>query len=165
MSNDNLLLTLLVHRYSRDQYYHKHKSYVAKQKKWLERLRGEAFDDLPKNRQTYYLDQWFWPNWRFNNIVGFAEIKLETDWMIVGHLYLPEGRYTRVEKKALLLNYACASAKFEQNNLNSLRQSIVDVAKQMRFIVAKRKWTLEFKEEIVECTDFLKLIDKQREKV
>ena len=164
MSKANLLLTLLVHRYSREQYYHKHDLHVAKQKKWLEGIRQESFNDLPQGRQTYYLDQWFWPPWRFNNIVGFAEIELETDWTVIGHLYLPEGRYTRVEKKSLLLNYACASAQFEQNNLNSLRKSIVEVVKQMQSIVGERKWILEFDEEMVEYTDFLKMIDERHKR-
>jgi hypothetical protein len=162
MSRDNLLLTLLVHRYSREQYYHKHDLHVAKQKKWLEGIRKESFDSLPKDRQTYYLDQWFWPPWRFNNIAGFAEIEMETDWTVVGHLYLPEGRFMCVEKKSLLLNYACASAQFEQNNLSSLRQSIIEVAKQLQMIVAERKWRLEFDEEMVKYTDFLEIINERR---
>jgi hypothetical protein len=164
VSKDNLLLTLLVHRYSREQYYHKHDFHVAKQKKWLEGTRKESFDDLPKERQMYFLDQWFWPPWRFNNIVGFAEIELETDSTVIGHLYLPEGRYSRVEKKSLLLNYACASAQFEQNNLNGLRQSIIEVANQMQSIVAERKWRLEVDEEMVEYTDFLKMINERRKR-
>jgi hypothetical protein len=79
-------------------------------------------------------------------------------------LYLPEGLYTPVKKKSLLLNYACASAQFEQNNLNSLRQAIVDVAEQMQSIVAERKWILEFAEEMVEYTDFLKMITERRKR-
>lgn len=164
MSKDNLLLTLLIHRYSREKYYQKHDLRVSKQKKWLEGIRQESFDDLPKDRQTQYLDQWFWPPWRFNNIVGFAEIELETEWTVIGHLYLPEGRYTCVEKKSLLLNYACASAQFEQNNLNSLRRAIVEVAEQMQSIVAERKWIIEFDEEMVEYTDFLKMINDRRKR-
>ena len=162
MSQDNLLLTLLVHRYSREQYYHKHDLHVEKQKKWLEGIRKESFDNLPKDRQTYYLDGWFWPPWRFNDIAGFAEIEMETEWTVIGHLYLPEGRFTRVEKKPILLNYACASAQFEQDNLNSLRQSIIEVAKQLQMIVAERKWLLEFREEMVKFTDFLEMMNERR---
>jgi hypothetical protein len=164
VSNDNLLLTLLIHRYPREKYYQKHDLDVAKQKKWLEGIRQESFDALPKDRQSQYLDQWFWLPWRFNDIVGFAEIELETDWTVIGHLYLPEGRYTPVKKKSLVLDYACASTQFEQNNLDSLRQAIIEVAEQMQSIVAKRKWNLEFDEEIVKYTDFLKMINERRKR-
>jgi hypothetical protein len=164
VSKENLLLTLLVHRYSREQYHQKHDLHVEKQKKWLEGIRQESFDALPKDRQSQYLDQWFWPPWRFNNIVGFAEIELETDSTVIGHLYLPEGRYTPVKKKSLLLNYACASAQFEPNNLNSLRQAIIEVEEQMQSIVAKRRWILEFDEEMVKYTDFLKMINERRKR-
>ena len=89
MSKDNLLLTLLIHRYSREKYYQKHDLHVAKQKKRLEGLRQEPFDALPKDRQTQYLDQWFWPPWRFNNIAGFAEIELETDFTVIAAEVMP----------------------------------------------------------------------------
>lgn len=158
MSQRNVLLTLMIHQYTKNQYYHKHDLYVAKQKKQLEEIRKEPFDALAKDRQIYYLDIWFWPPWRFNNIVGFAEVELETESTIIGHLYLPVGRATHSVKKPLFLNYACASAYFEQDNLFSLRESIIDVVNQLQSIIEERKWKLEFEEEFVRHTDFLAMI-------
>ncbi len=137
---------------------YKHDLYVAKQKKSVEGFRQEPFDALPEDKQTHYLDTWFWPPWRFNNIVGFAEIELETDLTVVGHLYLPEGRATKVAKKPLLLNFACASTSFEQDNLQSLREAVIDVVKKLKSILAERKWKLEFSQELVKHTDFLALV-------
>jgi hypothetical protein len=166
MSSRRLLLTLLIHQNTRDQYYHKHDLFVEKQKKWLEDIRQEPFDALPKDMQTYYQDSWFWPPWRFNDIVGFAEIELETDWTVIGHLYLPEGRASKISKKSLLLNYACASASSIQGNLQNLREAIISVTDQLQLILAECKWRLEFSQELVNYTDFLMMIrDREQRSV
>lgn len=101
MNRENLLLTLLIHENTEKQYYRKHDLFVEKQKKTIEKIRQEPFDTFPKDMQDYYLGTWFWENWRFNDIAGYAEIELETAWTVVGHLYFPEGRATRVRKKRL----------------------------------------------------------------
>lgn len=158
MTKRIILLTLLIHRYTQDKYYRKHDLFVEKQKKWLEAIRQSPFDALPIDRQTYYLDSWFWPPWRFNNIVGFAEVEFETELTVIGHLYLPEGRASRAVKKPLYLNYACASADFERDNLQSLQKAIIETVEQLQSIVEERKWKLEFDEEYVHHTDFLAMI-------
>ena len=158
MNKRNLLLTLHIHRRTQEKYHREHELFVDKQKKGLESIRQEPFEALPQDRQTYYLDLWFWPPWRFNDIVGFAEIELETPWTVIGHLYLPEGQATRVTKKSLLLNYACASANCEPDDLHSLQLAIVDVAEQLQVILSKRKWRLEFDGTFVEHIDFLTIL-------
>ncbi len=158
MSKRRILLTLLIHRRTRDKYYREHESYVVKQKAWLEGIRQEPFDSMPLDRQTYYVDTWFWPPWRFNDIVGFAEIELETSTELIGHLYLPEGRITRTTKKPLFLNFACASTQFEKDNLQSLRMAILEIAQQLKSIVKERKWILEVRQELINHVDFLAMI-------
>ena len=162
MIESRLLLTLLVHRRTQEKYYQDHELSVEKQKKLVEEIYRIPFDNIPEDRRLYYLNIWFWPPWRFNDIVGFAEIEMETDWTVIGHLYLPEGRFSR--QKPLLLNYACASADFEQNNLQSLREAIIEVTEQLQSILSKRKWRLEFSREWVNHTDFLAMI-RAREKI
>ena len=156
MSKERLLLTLLIHRYSREKYYQRHDQYVEKQKKLVEEGWQQSFESIPKDRQSQFLDMWFFPPWRFNSIVGYAEIELETDWTVIGHLYLPEGRFSR--SKPLMLNYACASAGFEQGNLEDLRRAICDVVEDLRTEVAEHKWVLEFDPDWVNFTDFLGMI-------
>jgi hypothetical protein len=158
MSNRRVLLTLLVHRRTREKYYREHDLHVAKQKLWLEEILKQPFDAMPHDRQTHYLDRWFWPPWRFSDIVGFAEIELETPTELIGHLYLPEGRATKATKKPLFLRYACASSRFEENDLDSLRTAILEVAQQLKSIVTERRWVLEIKQEIINHTDFLSII-------
>ena len=158
MSNRRVLLTLFIHRRTREKYYREHDLYVAKQKLWLEEIRQEPFDSMPQDRQTHYLDTWFWPPWRFNDIVGFAEIELETSTELIGHLYLPEGRVTRATKKPLFLHYACASAQFEEDDLQSLRMALFEITQQLKSIVKERKWILEIREELINHADFLAMI-------
>jgi hypothetical protein len=158
MSNHRVLLTLFIHCRTREKYYHEHDLYVAKQKLWLEEIRQEPFGSMPQDRQTHYLDTWFWPPWRFNDIVGFAEIELETSTELIGHLYLPEGRVTRATKKPLFLHYACASAQFEEDDLQSLRMALFEITQQLKSIVKERRWILEIKDELINHTDFLAMI-------
>jgi len=152
------LLTLLIHRRTREQYKRDHDKFVAKQKRLLEALRGQPFDALPHERQVDYLDRWFWPPWRFNDLAGFAEIELETPWTVIGHMDLPEGRVAAATKKPLLLDYACTTANCEENDERSLRTAIIDVAKQLQQQLSKRKWRLEFDSAMLEYTDFLSTV-------
>ena len=165
MSRENLLLTLLIHENTENQYYRKHDLFVEKQKKSVEKIRHKPFDELSRDRQEYYLDTWFWESWRFNNIVGFAEIEMETGWTIVGHLYLPRGRATRVRKKPLLLNYACVSFSFEENNLDSLREAIITLADDLQSYISDRKCYLEFHPEIVKHTDFYQMLKRTQMRI
>lgn len=162
MIKANLLLTLLVHGNTEKQYYQKHDLFVEKQKKIIEKIRNEPFDLLPKDRQEYYLDTWFWAPWRFNDIVGYAEIELETEWTIIGSLYLSEGRTTKVSKKPLLLDYACVSCDFEQNDLSSLRKAIFTLADDLQAYISDRKWQLEFYPEMVNHMDFFQMLKERK---
>ncbi len=158
MTHRCILLTLFIHRRSREHYYRDHDQFVAKQKSSLESLRGEPFDALPDERQTWYLDRWFWPPWRFNDLVGFAEIELETSRTVIGHLYLPKGRITTATKKPLLLQYASASTNFDEDDAASLHTAIVDVARQLQQRVSSRRWRLEFDPGRLKYIGFLSLI-------
>ena len=158
MSKRKVLLTLLIHRRTSERYYQEHGLYVAKPKALIQEIRQEPFDTMPEERQTYYLDTWFWPPWRFNDIVWFAEIELETSTEVIGHLYLPQGRVSRATKKALFLNYACTSSHFEKDDLQSLQHAILDTAKQLQSIVKARNWKLETNRAMINHTDFLAMI-------
>ena len=160
MSKRKVLLTLLIHRRTKEEYYQEHDLHIAKQKAWLKDIRREPFDSMPEDKRTHYLDSWFWPPWRFNDIVGFAELELETPTDIIGHLYLPKGRITKVTKKPLLLNYACASVHFENDDLQSLQDAIFEVIEQLNSLVRKRKWILEINQEVIEHTDFLAMTEE-----
>jgi len=162
MNRENFLLTLLIHENTENQYDHKYDLIVEKQKKIVEKIRHEPFDKPPKDRREYYFDTWFWAPWHFNGIVGFAEIELETGRTIVGHLFLPEGRATRVRKKHLLLDYSCVSCNFEENNLNSLRKAIITLANDLQSYISDRKWYLEFHPEMVKHTDFYQMLKERK---
>jgi len=136
--------------------------YLSKTKEIVEKIRREPFDKLPKDRREYYFGAWFWAPWRFNDIVGFAEMELETGRTIVGHLFLPEGRATRVRKKPLLLDYSCVSCNFEENNLNSLRKAIITLAKDLQLYISDQKWYLEFHPEMVKHTDFYQMLKERK---
>jgi len=66
--------------------------------------------------------------------VGFAEIEVETSTSIIAHLYMP-ARTTKVTEKPFLLIYACASAHFDENDLQSLRNAIFDIIAQLKLLI------------------------------
>jgi len=162
MSHTNLLLTLFIHRYSREHYYKKFDEWVEKQKAFIESIWKEPFTNLPEERQSYYRNQWFWAPWRYNNLVGFAEIVLENDWTIISNLYLKRGRYSYKKPFLLEYDYACASAEFEPGDIESLREAIFDIAKQIEVIIKPKKWKLEFDEAVVSQTNFFAILEERK---
>lgn len=159
MSKRKVLLTLLIHRRTREKYQDEHEQYIESQKVWLEEIHQESFESLPEDRQIHYLNSWSRPPWRFNDIVGFAEVELENSTSMIAHLYVPD-RTTRVTKKPFLLNYACASAHFDENNLKSLRSAIFDIIAQLELLIKDRKWVLEVNSELINHVDFLAMIEE-----
>jgi len=160
MYKENLLLTLLIHQHSQENYYKKHSEYVEKQKKIIEQIWKIPFTDINEERRIYYLSGWFWAPWRYNNIAGFGEIIKETDWTLIGNLYLPKGRYS--PKKGYYLNYACASCDFEDRNIDSLRKAIIEISKQFKQIIKPKRWILEVDETIINHTDFFALLEERQ---
>jgi hypothetical protein len=159
VSKRKILLTLLMHRRTGEKYQEAHEQHIAGQKAWLEEIQGESFESLPEERQIHYLTSWSWPPWRFNDIVGFAEVELENSTSIIAHLYMPD-RTTRVTKKPFLLNYACASAHFDENSLKSLRSAIFDIIAQLELLIKDRKWVLEVNSELINHVNFLAMIEE-----
>jgi hypothetical protein len=164
MIKTNLLLTLFIHRFSRETYYQKFDDWVGKQKALVESAWNEPFSNLPEERQLYFRNQWFWAPWRYNNLVGFAEIVMETDWTIIASLYLKRGRYSFNKPFLLDYDFACASENFEPGNLKSLQEAIKDISKQIEEIIKPKRWVLEFDDAIVNNTDFFKMIEEGKKK-
>ncbi len=162
MNNQTLLLTLLIHRRTKEKYYKDHDQYVEKQKDLLEKSWHEPFTALADERKAYFLDLWFWSPWRFNDIVGYAEIEMETPWSIIGHLYIQEGRIST--RKPFMLNYACASAECEPGDLHSLREAIVEVVHDLQCILGKNR-KIEFDRSIVDHTDYISLLKARNYKL
>ena len=162
MSYTNLLLTLFIHQYSRENYYKKYDEWVDKQKAFIESIWKDSFSTLPEERQLYYRNLWFWVPWRYNNLVGFAEIVLETEWTIIASLFLKRGRYSIKKPFLLDYDYACASENFEPGNLKSLQEAIIDISKRIEEIIKPKRWVLEFDEAVVNNTNFIKILEERK---
>jgi hypothetical protein len=154
------LLTLLVHQRTKEKYYKDHEHYIQKEMKKVEKNHGEPFQELArKHPNLFSKDNWFWAPWRFNNIVGFVEIRLENPWTIIADLYQQDGRYYR--KKPYLLNYATSSIEFIPNNLNSLQKSIEELIKELDKLFSIKHYVLEYDLVLINHIDFLEVLKRR----
>lgn len=78
------LITLLIHHYSYEKYYQRHDEYVEKENK----KSGVPFEQLSEISRKRREDLWWWPPWKFNDIVGFIEIGMDIGDYLTADIYL-----------------------------------------------------------------------------
>ena len=82
------LITLPIHRRSFARYYAEHDREVESLKPEIEKEWGQPFEELPPHIRLYWQDQWYWPPWYFNDVVGFLRIGSDGESAMVGDLFL-----------------------------------------------------------------------------
>jgi hypothetical protein len=88
-----VLFTLPVHRRPFADYYREHDEEVTARREALEReWGGQAFEELPPHIRLYWKDQWRWPPWFFNDVVGHVKVGSDGDSSVLADLFL-ERRY------------------------------------------------------------------------
>ena len=96
----HVLLLLPIHRRTAQRYQEESERYVANQKEAFCRLSGFQFDGLDRATKISWEDEWTWPAWLFNGIVGFLEIGSD-GWNDLGcdvyikRKYFPKGSRVR----------------------------------------------------------------------
>lgn len=94
-----------IYRHSECDYYKEQDKWVGSQKKQFECLSGYSFDELSRENKISLEDDWFWPYWKFNDIVGCFDIGTDgRDSMIADiylkHKWLPRNDKNRVSNNA-----------------------------------------------------------------
>ncbi len=82
------LWTFPILRRSYDNYYADHAKYVAKQKPEVEKQWGKSFKELRHAVQVQWEEQWFWPPWIHNDVVGYLMIGSDGGSYLGGDVYL-----------------------------------------------------------------------------
>jgi len=82
------LLTLPIHRRSRDKYCSDHDRYVEQEKARLGSSYGYRFDQLTPEMQAQWESLWWWPPWRFNDIIGYLDIGMDIGGCLTAEIYL-----------------------------------------------------------------------------
>jgi len=70
-------MILPIYHYSYEKYYKRHDAYVAKNKREGEKCWGVPFEQLSESSKRIWENLWWWPPWKFNDIVGFVEIGMD----------------------------------------------------------------------------------------
>ena len=155
------ILTLLIHFRTREEYYKDFQKAKRREIELLEKGLGRLYMELSESFKHYMEEEFSWPPWRFNDIVGYAVIRFENDWTMVADLYLPQNRITRTSKaKSFHLNYVVTETHLETLDLPHIRIAIYKLITQLEEILKKKKWHLEFDRSLIDNTDFLAILKK-----
>ena len=93
------LITLFVHRRSYKKYYKEHDNWVIKQKPGVEKSWNKPFDKLSREIQMQWEETWFWPPWKFNDIVGFLDIGMDIGNCLTADLYIMRKHFPRERRE------------------------------------------------------------------
>lgn len=82
------LLTFPIHRRSFGEYYREHDREVETLRPEIEREWNQPWSELPPHIRLYWQDQWYWPPWYFNDIVGYLRFGSDGESSLAGDLFL-----------------------------------------------------------------------------
>jgi hypothetical protein len=82
------LLVFPIHHYSYEKYYERHNEYIEKEKIRLGKFGNYSFDRLSDDTKRMWEMMWWWPPWKFNDIVGFIEIGMDIGDCLTADIFL-----------------------------------------------------------------------------
>ena len=105
MQGKKLIATLLVHLRTQQQYEEENQASLQKKVSEWQTTMGGLAEWLESEQGKGLIAHWWWPPWRFNDIVGFVEIVYDggTRLMSIGHL--PRKRISRQLKHKTFYHY------------------------------------------------------------
>ena len=84
----NPLFFLPIHSCSYEAYYQAYDEWVKPRKRELENQYGKPFDQLDHRIKLQWGEMWFWPPWKFNDIVGYLDIGMDGGDCLTADIYL-----------------------------------------------------------------------------
>lgn len=91
----NPLFFLPIHRRSYDKYYKDHNKWVEPKKREVEEQWGKSFGQLKLETRVQWEEMWFWPPWKFNDIVGYLDIGMDGGNCLTADVYLKRKHFSR----------------------------------------------------------------------
>jgi len=165
MKGERTILTLLVHLRTEKQYCEEHAAFVEKQWRDLRQtnalLSDEEFDAWRRRRRSEVEAHWFWPPWRYNDIVGYVRVYYDGGQRIVADAYLPKKRISRqLKRKAFHCCRRIGEGRVKRADNEGLRAAVtaaVEVA--FRDLAGRRPpLRLEYDPDLIECLDIARLV-------
>jgi hypothetical protein len=144
------LFFLPIHHYTRKKYYQRHDEHVKKEKRKEEKDWGEPFEKLSEENRSWLERSWWWPPWKFNDIVGYLDIGTDIGNCLTADIYLKrkylpkEHHYKRIRKPNDFLPFRGISRFPVRERKNDVYLSALDdlIAKAKK-VIKKRNRTFE----------------------
>lgn len=89
------LITLPIHKRSREAYYADHAVALEAEKRRIEELRRRAFSELDREEQLAHERTWWWPPWEYNDVIGYVVIGLDHHGEMIGDVFLKRKHFRR----------------------------------------------------------------------
>jgi hypothetical protein len=165
MKGERTLLTLLVHLRTRNRYYEEHDALVEEEWRYMRQVgpwsSDEEFDAWRERHRSQYEAHWFWPPWRYNDIVGYVRVYYDGGQRVVAEAYLPKKRISRQLKRKEFYWYEKIGegwmSQVDNEGLRAAVTAAVDVA--FRSLATRQPpLHLEYDSHFVECLDIAKLV-------
>ena len=165
MKGETTIATLLVHLRTEKQYYEEHAAFVEKRWRDLRQtnalLSDEEFEAWRRRRRSDVEADWFWPPWRYNDIVGYVRMYYDGGERVVAEAYLPKKRISRqLKRKEFHPCGRIGEAWLKQADNEGLRAAVtaaVDVA--FRSLATRQpSLHLEYDPDLIECLDIARLV-------
>jgi len=153
------LLSFPIHHYSYKEYYERHVLYVEKEKKWVEKGSPGPFDEFSEGAKFTWEETWWWPPWKFNDIVGYLEVGMDIGRSLTGDIYLKrkyfpkdrrERRFKSTKRNNEIIYYSEINRMPVRQNTNeayveALENVLVEARKKLKKRNRKfRLWLLPF---------------------
>jgi hypothetical protein len=166
MKGERTIATLLVHLRTKKQYYDEHETFVEEQWQYMRRTgpwsSDEEFNAWRERRRSDFEHYWFWPPWRYNDIVGYIRVYYDGGQRVVAEAYLPKKRISRQLKRKEFYWYGTIGEGWMMRQVDNegLRQAIMAAVKQASRRLAERRPSLhlEYDPHFIECLDIAKLL-------
>jgi len=82
------LFFIPVHHYTYERYYQRHDEYVEREKKKVEKMWGQPFNQISDENKRWLEEFWWWPPWKFNDIVGYLDIGMDIGNCLTADIFL-----------------------------------------------------------------------------
>ena len=146
------LFFLPIHHYTYETYYKRQKDYEEKEKKKHEKNYGEPFDKLSDSQKRWYENYWWWPPWKFNDVIGYLDIGTDggdclTADIFLKRKYLPKGhpskRSGQLKTNEILYFRGMDRFRIKGRNNEAHLQALDELIKKAKKIIKKRNRTFE----------------------
>jgi len=165
----NSFFSLPIYKRNYKQYYNGHEKYLEKQKIWFGNQCETPFNNLNTDLKNRMEQRWYWPPWKYNDIVGYLNIGMDGGKCLAADVYLRRkyfsrkhrwrhGDFSTLENQHILYAVEIEKILIDINNNDSYVKALYTIIERVKCIIkkSKRKYYLWIPSYSFECFDFVR---------